>query len=464
MADDDGEGRRSSRRGKRRLPSDGLIYRRALGIGAIGVFVVLAGIVFPKSPVGRAVAMVPSMAQKLIKKPEEEKKHLWPVALDEELRKKGYHECLPPDPIGLGPYKPFRNVSGGRLTIPQKGGHTDDFGYDVIVHFHGASPVRKTLVQVARGVAYVGIDRGIGSGVYSNAFENPETWKQLVRSIESALKKESGDERAHIRHIGLSAWSAGYGAVNEILKYDADGVDAVILLDGLHAGWNPKASQKKQNAESCVPGAIEPTFKYARRALAGEKDKLFVFTHSHVNPEKYPSTEATADLMLKELSLTRTDIDPKGDKFGQVGTVDVKGFHLWSYQGTNEYAHCTHINYITQALHAVEDAWGTPSMDRDVPHTPAPDKIPWKVGAEGAGEGEIEMELVPTAAGGDAGAAAPAEGDPAAAVTNEGLATALTADVPVDNAPATPAPTNTPPPPAAAVVPVAPAERPNLTE
>lgn len=462
MADDDGEGRRSSRRGKRRLPSDGLIFRRALGIGAIGVFVVLAGIVFPKSPVGRAVAMVPAMAQKLIKKEgRDEKKHLWPVALDDELRKKGYHECLPPDPVGLGPYREFRNVSAGRMTIPQKGGHTPDMGYDVIVHFHGASPVRKTLVQVSRGVAYVGIDRGIGSGVYSNAFTNPETWKQLVRSIESGLKKETGDERAHIRHIGLSAWSAGYGAVNEILKYDPDGVHAVILLDGLHAGWNPKVSMKKQNAESCVPGAIEPTFRYAKRALAGEKDKLFVFSHSHVNPEKYPSTEATADLMLKELNLTRTDIDAKGDKFGQVGTVDVKGFHLWSFQGTNEYAHCTHINYITQALHTVEDVWDTPYMDRDVPNTPAPDKIPWKVG-EGPGEGEIEMELVPGAAG-DAGSAA-VEPDPAAAPT-DGLATALTAEVPKDNAPATPAPTNTPPPPPAAVpAPVAPPERPTVTE
>jgi hypothetical protein len=455
MADDDGEGRRSSRRGRRRLPSDGLIYRRALGIGAVGVFVVLAGITFDKSPVGRIVAMIPTMAQKLTKgAPESEKQHRWPVGLNEEQRKKGYHECLPPDPIGLGPYGPFRNLSAGRIAIPQKGGHTKDMGYDVIIHFHGYSPVRKTLVQVARGVTYVGIDRGIGSGVYEKAFTKPETWNLLVRSIEGALKKESGDERAHIRHLGLSAWSAGYGAVNEILKYDPDRVDAVILLDGLHAGWNPKASMKKQNADSCVPGAIEPTFRYAKRALAGDKDKLFIFTHSHVNPEKYPGTEATADLMLREFGLTRTEIDPKGDKFGQVGTVDVKGFHLWSFQGTNEYAHCTHISYITQALHVVEDAWDTPPLDRNVPNTPAPDKIPWKVGA---GEGEGEIELVPVegagvegaGVGGDAGPSAAAE---APAVPTDGLSTAMTSEVPAGNVPAAPA---APPAPAPVAPPAA---------
>ncbi len=448
MASQDRPGRRGARPKRRNAPSDGQMFRRALGIGLVGVFVALAGLSIDKAKVSRIAAVLPVVAAKTVEpKAEEPKPLLWPAPLSEALRKKGYHECLPPDPIGLGPYQPYKNLSMGRIAIPQRGGHTPDMGYDVVIHFHGYSPVRKTLVQVARGVTYVGIDRGIGSGVYSNAMKNPETWRTLLRSIEGALKKESNDDRAHIRHLAISAWSAGYGAVNEILKYDPDKVDAVILLDGLHAGWNPRVPTHKQNADSALPGPIEPTFRFAKRALAGEK--IFIFTHSHVDPEKYPSTEVTADLMLRDFGLSRTPIDPKGDRFGQVGTVDVKGFHLWSFQGTNEYAHCTHISYMAQALHVIEAAWDTPELDRSVENTPAP-----TLGNGKSDEGD-EIELTPVA--GDAGTAeveAPLDMQESAtaALTTAGL------PKPIDPAPpATRAPVVTPSP---APPPAPPAERP----
>jgi hypothetical protein len=101
-------------------------------------------------------------------------------------------------------------------------------------------------------------------------------------------------------------------------------------------------------------------------------EKIFIFTHSDVDPETYPSTRQTADLMLHELGLERHPLDPKGDRFGQTGSVDEKGFHLWSYRGTNEGAHCSHISHITPALHLIEEVWETPALDRSVPPTPAP--------------------------------------------------------------------------------------------
>jgi hypothetical protein len=52
--------------------------------------------------------------------------------------------------------------------------------------------------------------------------------------------------------------------------------------------------------------------------------------------------------------------------------VDHAGFHLWSFRGANELAHCSHIAHIARALRWIEDAWDTPAMDRNVPFTPAP--------------------------------------------------------------------------------------------
>jgi hypothetical protein len=288
-------------------------------------------------------------------------------SLTSDLRRRGYNECNPYDFEGLGPYAPYRRLSVGRIAVPQKGGHTADGGFDVVVHFHGQTALRTTLVQVAKGVAFVGIDLGIGSGAYSDSFAARDAWPHLRDSIEDALKAESGLAEAHIRHLGLLAWSAGYGAVNEILKYHATEVDAVVLLDGLHAAWDPRF----EHTHRVVAGPIEPTVEFARQALAG--DKIFIFTHSEVDPVLYPSTGQTAKFLINELGLTMKDAPPTDDPFGLLGAVDVQGLHVWSYRGDDKAAHCTHLSHVDRAVRDIlEPAWDTPAMDRSVPATPAP--------------------------------------------------------------------------------------------
>ena len=427
---------------KKAGPTDGQIFRRALGIGLCGVGLVTAVTVTQAGPDSRAAAFfrrfVAPRALAAVSKVAPVAAHRVAEPLNDELRKKGFHECYPHDPLGLGPYSPFKNLSMGRIAIPQRGGHTSDMGYDVVIQFHGHSPVRKTLVQVARGVVYVGIDKGLGSGPYSDAFANPDVFQALWRSIEAALKHQSGDERAHIRHLALSAWSAGYGAVNEILKYGDDRIDAVILLDGLHAAWNPAARDHDAGVASLSSLPLSPTFRFAKKAARGEK--IFLFTHSDVNPESYPSTRQTADLLLHELGLTRTATDPGEDRFGQWATVDHAGFHLWSFKGANELAHCSHIPHIARALYLIEDAWDTPAMDRDVPATPAP------------------ILGTPTAAG-EARVEEPGESPLAAALLPAEPVEILPHPAPTDE-PSTPAPAETVAPPA----PTPPEERASGTE
>ncbi|MEZ4371943.1 MAG: hypothetical protein R3B07_14010 [Polyangiaceae bacterium] len=296
--------------------------------------------------------------------------HLKPQPLNDELRMKGFHECNPQDPIGLGPYSPYRKLRMGQIAIPQKGGHTDDFGYDVLIHFHGHEPVRKTLVQVAHGITYVGVDRGTGSGPYTKAFEDPERFPRLLRSIQKNLQAYSKDPRAHIRHLAISAWSAGYGAVNRILKHSADKVDAVVLLDGLHGGWKPGAAHHTKPSD-VDPAFIQPIFDYAKRAKEGHG--IFYLTHSQVEPEGgYPSVRLTTALLLEQLGLSLEKRDAGDGEFGLLGEVHSGNLHVLSYAGHREYAHCSHISHITEALYLLESTWKTPPLDRSVENTPAP--------------------------------------------------------------------------------------------
>lgn len=287
-----------------------------------------------------------------------------PAPLTPELRRKGYNECNPADPIGWGPYKPFVRCGMGWMAVPQRGGHSADFGYDVLVHFHGAPALRKFLVQVARGVVFVGVDLGIGSGKYSDAFTAADSFGAFRAAIEATLVRQTGQNRARIRHLALSAWSAGYGAVNEILKHGDEGIDAVILLDALHAGWDP-AKRRDGTSESVSAAYIAPTIQFARKAAQGEK--IFVFTHSYIDPVTYPSTSLTAKLLLKELGLERRQVEIPDGMLTQDGAVDQLGLHVWSYRGHDEMAHCAHLSLITRVLgDVVEESWDTPELDRSV--------------------------------------------------------------------------------------------------
>ena len=290
--------------------------------------------------------------------------------LTDELRRKGFSECNPHDPIGLGPYSPYDRVSLGKILIPQKGGHTKDMGYDVLVHFHGGDAVRKVLVQVTRGLVLVLVDMGTGGGPYSRAFGAPSAYPTLRRSIESALRRHCGDGRAHIRRLALSSWSAGYVAINKIVQQKHDGYDAVVILDGLHAGYNP-AKPKVPDIRNLEVAFLDSALELARRAQ--RREIKLVITHSEVDPVKYPSTRLTADLLLDRLGLSRKKLDPGSDKLAQTSSVEAGDFQLWGFGGREEMAHCNQLRHIGRiATEVLEPAWDTPEMDRSVAPTPWP--------------------------------------------------------------------------------------------
>ena len=287
------------------------------------------------------------------------------------LRKKGYNLCNPHDPIGLGPYRPYVPLTTGRVLIPQEGGYTPDHGFDVLVHFHGHHAARIPLVQVSRGTVFVGSDFGVGSYAYSKAFSIWRRFPNMLRSLAQTLRKSTGFEDAHIRHLTLSAWSAGYGAINEILKLHGDeGIDAVVLLDAMHASWNPQA-RKPEGIGAVMLRRIEPLVAFARKAQRGEK--LFVFTHSEVETTSYVSTQLTAQKLLMELGLQSHPVAGGQGAYPQVGAVDEEGLHVWSYSGKGELAHCSHLRLLARVVRDVlEPAFDTPAMNRDVPPTKAP--------------------------------------------------------------------------------------------
>lgn len=271
----------------------------------------------------------------------------------QKKRRGGIAPCMTPDP-GFGIYDRWQNVSTGQMIAPHQGGVTKKGSFDLVVHFHGHEPIRKEFVKTADGIVLVGIDLGIGSGAYASGFAYADRFTNLLDSVEAQMSRRTG-KPAKVRKIALSAWSAGYGAIEQILRQPAGKrVDAVILLDSLHAGYEDEQAKTLKNIQ------IVPFVEFAKRAAAG---KTFMFmSHSSIIPPGYASTTEVAYHVVKQLNgkpkkTTRQDVLG----LDMIDRFDKKNFHMRGYTGDDKPDHCAHLGLMADIVKRhLEPRWKGP--------------------------------------------------------------------------------------------------------
>jgi len=282
-----------------------------------------------------------------------------PSALTPALRARGYNACWVPE-NGFGSYTHWRHLPMGQMIMPLSGGRSDDGGYDVVIHFHGHEAVRHAFVEVAHRAVLVGIDLGNSSGPYEHAFEDPNAFTRLLAGVTRGLVAESGDPRAHIRHLALSSWSAGYGAVRRILSRYGSGIDAVVLLDSLHSNYEPRTPGSAATLHRVSGAPLTSVGEYAARAASG--NVIFYMSHSAIVPPGYASTSEVADYIINEVGGVRTPrqgVTPLGAEL--VSGFDRRGMHVRGYLGGDKPAHCAHAELLAEAVRDyLEPAWETP--------------------------------------------------------------------------------------------------------
>ena len=271
---------------------------------------------------------------------------------------RGGNPCRTKDP-GFGSYGDWDSSPMlGKMLAPKSGGLDENGEFDVLFHFHGTEPVRKEWGRGMRRGVLVAVDLGIGSGPYSEAFGEHARFRNLVASVEAAMAKRHGVAAARVRHVGLSAWSAGYGAVGTILNqsYGRRRVDSVFLLDGLHAGYS---------GVSMNPRQLQPYADFARRAAAG--DSLMFVSHSSILPNGYASTTETAQYLTwatggQPVSATPRRSDPLGleliSKFSQ------NKFHVRGFSGSAKADHCAHVALLREVFRVHLMSHWAPPADR----------------------------------------------------------------------------------------------------
>jgi hypothetical protein len=136
-----------------------------------------------------------------------------------------------------------------------------------------------------------------------------------------------------VGRIALSGWSAGFGAVREILKRPADAarIDAVLLADGLFTEWS--SSRSGSGSRDADFAKVKSVIDFARRATEGEK--LFVLTHTAIDRRTYPGAPRCADAMLRHFNIERGFPGGVGQSAqdSQRYATDYAGFHVWGFGG-----------------------------------------------------------------------------------------------------------------------------------
>jgi hypothetical protein len=216
----------------------------------------------------------------------------------------------------------------------------------LFVHFHGAAWLPEVAAARHGKMAVLSVQLGAGSGVYAKAFADPRRFGKLLKEAE---------DRAGVTFepLSLTAWSAGYGAVREVLKAPEpyQRVRCVLLLDGLHAGYvggKPGPLESKLEEDG-----LEVFAKFARDAVEGKKQ--LIVTHTEIFPGTFASTTETADYLLKQLGLRRT----AALKWGPMGTQQLsevkKGkFLLCGYAGNSAPDHVDQLHALPEFLKWVE--------------------------------------------------------------------------------------------------------------
>ncbi len=226
---------------------------------------------------------------------------------------------------------------------------TSRTGADVafFIHFHGADYLAELAAQRA-GLAVVTLNLGAGSGVYTRAFRDVAQFERLLDRATESIGTLSG--KPVRRDVILTAYSAGYGAIREILRgaRGSDRVRAVLLLDGLHAGYLPERQPLAEGGVLDTLGLV-PFARFGESAVQG--GARMMITHSEIFPGTFASTTETSDWLLQRLGLRRTPVlewGPLGMQ--QISRAAAGQLEILGFAGNSAPNHVDHLHALPDFL------------------------------------------------------------------------------------------------------------------
>ncbi len=217
--------------------------------------------------------------------------------------------------------------------------------FDLLIHFHGTgNVVRYAATRYPGAIIAASVTLGSGSGVYGRAFTDSTKFPIVIDSIRSEVERHL-HHQVVLRHIILSGWSAGYGAIREIINTTNNyrRVSAVLLLDGIHASYIPDG--RVLSAGGKIDSTdLQPFLRLAEDASHSSSQMKFLITHSEIFPGTFVSTTESSQYLIQKLGMKETAVLRWGPLGMQQLSVAHRGhFAIWGFAGNTAPDHIDHF-------------------------------------------------------------------------------------------------------------------------
>jgi len=211
----------------------------------------------------------------------------------------------------------------------------------ILFFFHGGQWLPEVAASRNR-VAVVSVQAGSGSAAYARLFSDPARFLKLLEEAQAKAGMRFG-------RVILGGWSAGCGAVREILRSPDSyaRTDAALLIDGIHTDYpdgKPGPLESKLGT-----GNLDIWVQLGRDAMAGRK--RMIVTHSEIFPGTFASTTETADYLLAQLGL-RSQAVLKWGPMGMQQLAEARAgkFLLIGYAGNSAPDHVDQLHSLPVLL------------------------------------------------------------------------------------------------------------------
>lgn len=246
----------------------------------------------------------------------------------------------------------------GELYLPRSAPPQGSFV--LTIHFHTVSwfAIGEHLVRGLESPLLI-LNFGQGSSVYQRPFLDPLALDRWLGACRKALLAEGMSPRVEISGLDITSFSAGYGAVRELVQQpnSLKLIRRVILADSLYGSLDSNSSFRVAADES-----ILPWLPLAREAAEGKRTLLI--TVSEVPTETYANSTECARAIGAKLGLHPTPASPelpatRDPHFPLRSRIDKGALHIWFYGGEDAQAHLTHVRHLADLWKAL-DAAGNP--------------------------------------------------------------------------------------------------------
>jgi hypothetical protein len=244
---------------------------------------------------------------------------------------------------------------------------------DVLVHFHGDPQTFWNNAKYANlNTLIVTVNYSGLSSAYSTPFSNSALFQSLLdQALTKAREQAAIPDNLQWDKVAVSSFSAGYGAVREILKSATyrNTINSLLAADSLYA----------TTAADGTPLDSQMANYKTFANLARNGNKTFLFSHSQVPTYTYESTQECGDELMQYLGISSTAYNANGlgtlnfYRYAQTGN-----FRLWGALGSDGDSHLEHLRYIGEFLEELPLAKLVPGDFNNSGAVDAADYVLWR--------------------------------------------------------------------------------------